>query len=225
MAQATDLLDNTYTSTYTSFAGTDIQAVLDGRPIGNLMGISYSVTREKAPIYTMGSVDPRGYSRGKRGIAGSLVFTIFDRSALSNLTDKNQPRHAKYFAKFTDVASPGEFSASRGSDIAREDAAGLLEAAGGQIGPQGTLFHKDLRNVNYVDQMPPFDIVLSGENELGTRMFMQILGVELLNQGSGVSVDDIVIESQMTFVARSIIDWKTLENARGTNTAQNVPTT
>jgi hypothetical protein len=173
----------------------------------------------------MGSVDPRGYSRGKRGIAGSLVFTIFDRSALSNLTDKNQPRHAKYFAKFTDVASPGEFSASRGSDIAREDAAGLLEAAGGQIGPQGTLFHKDLRNVNYVDQMPPFDIVLSGENELGTRMFMQILGVELLNQGSGVSVDDIVIESQMTFVARSIIDWKTLENARGTNTAQNVPTT
>jgi hypothetical protein len=179
------------------------------------MGISYSVTREKAPIYTMGSVDPRGYSRGKRGIAGSLVFTIFDRSALSNLTDKDQPRHAKYFAKFTDVASPGDFAASGGSEVPRNDAAGIIDAAGGTVGPNGQLFHRDLRNVNYVDQMPPFDIVLSAENELGTRMFMQILGVELLNQGSGVSVDDIVIESQMTFVSRSIIDWKPIENARG----------
>jgi len=153
--------------------------------------------------YTMGSVDPRGYSRGKRGIAGSLVFTIFDRSALSNLTDKDQPKHARYFAKFTDVASPGEFAAigrsspESTSGINRADAAALLGAAQGSVGQEGTLFHSDLRNVNYVDQMPPFDIVLSGENELGTRMFMQILGVELLNQGSGVSVDDIVIESQM----------------------------
>jgi len=217
MANATDLLDNTYTTTYTSFAGTDIQAVLDGRPIGNLMGISYSVTREKAPIYTMGSVDPRGYSRGKRGIAGSLVFTIFDRSALSALTDKDQPRHARYFAKFTDVANPGDFAASGGTGMGRENTADMVEAAQGSLDAQGALFYSDLRNVNYVDQMPPFDIVLSAENELGTRMFMQILGVELLNQGSGVSVDDIVIESQMTFVARSIIDWKYLDNARGTS--------
>ena len=50
----TDLSNNTYTSTYTSFAGVDIQAVLDGRLIGNLMGISFSVTREVAPLYTLG---------------------------------------------------------------------------------------------------------------------------------------------------------------------------
>ena len=64
MANATNLLNNSYTATYTSFSGCDIQAVLDGTIIGNLMGISYSITREKAPLYTMGSKDPRGYSRG-----------------------------------------------------------------------------------------------------------------------------------------------------------------
>ncbi len=35
--------------------------------------INYSVTREKAPIYTMGSADCRSYSRNKRGIAGGLI--------------------------------------------------------------------------------------------------------------------------------------------------------
>ena len=33
--------------------------------------INYSVTREKAPIYAMGSADCRSYSRNKRGIAGA----------------------------------------------------------------------------------------------------------------------------------------------------------
>ena len=47
--------------------------------------ISYSITREKAPIYTMGSPDVRAYSRNKRGIAGSLIWVNFDRHALLNL--------------------------------------------------------------------------------------------------------------------------------------------
>jgi hypothetical protein len=47
--------------------------------------VSYNVTREKAPLYTMGSPDPRAFSRNKRGIAGSLVWVNFDRHALLNL--------------------------------------------------------------------------------------------------------------------------------------------
>jgi hypothetical protein len=47
-----------------------------------MQAISYSITREKAPIYTMGSADVRAYSRNKRGIAGSLIWINFDRHAL-----------------------------------------------------------------------------------------------------------------------------------------------
>lgn len=40
--------------TYNSQAGTDILATIDGILIGNLNGISFSTTREKAPVYVMG---------------------------------------------------------------------------------------------------------------------------------------------------------------------------
>ena len=54
---------NTFTKSYTSFSGVDITAVFDSVPIGNLQGISYSITREKSPIYSLGNADPRSFSR------------------------------------------------------------------------------------------------------------------------------------------------------------------
>jgi len=37
---------------------------------------------------------------------------------------------------------------------------------------------------------------------------MSLLGVEFINEGSGISIDDIVTETQMTFVARAILGWR-----------------
>ena len=59
---------------YNSFSGVDIKAVFGSQILGELQAISYSISREKAPLYTMGSADCRSYSRGKRGIAGTLIF-------------------------------------------------------------------------------------------------------------------------------------------------------
>src|SRR5271157_5677586 len=73
------------TRSYNSFSGSDIRAQIGPFPFAEIQAISYSVTREKAPIYTMGSPDPRSFSRNKRGIAGSLVWINFDRHALLNL--------------------------------------------------------------------------------------------------------------------------------------------
>lgn len=82
-----------YTKTYTTFGGCDIVAAFNGKIIGELQGITYSITREKAPVYTMGSAEPRSFSRGKRGIAGTLVFTVFNRDALlAELTDDDNDK-------------------------------------------------------------------------------------------------------------------------------------
>ena len=87
--------------TYHSFSGVDIRAVFGEKIIGELQAVSYMVTREKAPVYTMGSPDPRAFNRGKRGIAGSLIFIVFDRAALLEtmgtesrkyLADKDEPK-------------------------------------------------------------------------------------------------------------------------------------
>ena len=37
---------------------------------------------------------------------------------------------------------------------------------------------------------------------------MKIFGVEILNEGSGVSIDDAVTEMQATFVARFVEPWR-----------------
>ena len=58
------------------------------------------MTREKAPIFTMGSADPRSYSRNKRGIAGSLIWINFDRHALLDLFAKAQGR---FLANIDDI--------------------------------------------------------------------------------------------------------------------------
>jgi len=180
-----------YTRSYNSFSGVDIKATFGGKVIGELQGVSYSVTREKAPIYTMGSADPRSFSRGKRGIAGTVIFTIFDRSALIAVFQEKGDTSSLFFAHDTDVARRSAEEGARGTQV------------------QESVFTDNVWvPAWYPDQLPPFDIVLTAANEYGQVATMSINAVEILNEGSGVSVDDIVTEQQMTFVAREIVPWK-----------------
>ena len=73
---------------YNSFSGSDIRAYIGPQPFAEIQAVSYSVSREKAPIYTMGSPDPRSFSRNKRGIAGSLIWVNFDRHGLLDVFRK-----------------------------------------------------------------------------------------------------------------------------------------
>lgn len=45
---------------------------------------------------------------------------------------------------------------------------------------------------------------MSAVNEQGAMAAFKIFGVEILNEGSGVSIDDTVTESSATFVARAV---------------------
>ena len=182
--------------TYNTSSGCDIVATIDGILIGNLNGISFSTTREKAPVYTMGSVDAVSFGRGKRGHAGSLIFTNFDRHALYDIMEYNGDQGApaeryKYWKKLTDIPAGGRSKMLGAGDFGDLNELGL-----------------ELKAPNYSDQIPPFTITLTSMNEYGSISSMHILGVELINEGSGVSIDDIVTETQMTFVARAILGWR-----------------
>ena len=61
-------LTDTFRQTYNVHSGTDMVPTINGIVIGNLNGISFSTTREKSPVYTMGNVDPVAFGRGKRGL-------------------------------------------------------------------------------------------------------------------------------------------------------------
>jgi hypothetical protein len=65
--------------------GSDIRCQIGSYSFAEVQAVSYSVTREKAPIYTLGTADPRSFSRTQRGIAGSLIWVNFDRHALLDI--------------------------------------------------------------------------------------------------------------------------------------------
>jgi len=206
-----------YTYTYSSLSGVDIKAVFSGITFGNLQAISYSITREKAPIYTMGSPEPRGFSRGKRGIAGSMIFIMFDSHALLTAMRDNKRSH---FVSDNDEIRPGvrtKFSETSRPAITKEITENLEEAA--------TSLETGWSKVPawYVDQIPAFNIVLVGVDEMGHASAMQILGVEVLNEGYGISIDDIVSEQQMTFVARAIDPWQRVNTPDAWKSKTNSP--
>jgi len=185
--------------TYNSFSGVDMVVTFGGKILGELQGISYTIQREKAPIYTMGEADPRSYSRGKRGIAGSMVFVVFDRSALLEAM-----RDRPYIAN--------RYSIPEGFIIADVNV-GTIEIDSGIIGPavgaasptvSRIALDKVLAAPNYLDQVLPFDVVITASNEYGAVARMMIHGVEVLNVGSSMSINDITTDEACTYIATSI---------------------
>lgn len=177
-----------FTETYTTFSGADIVCTFNNTPIGELAGITWSITREKAPVYTMGSPNPRSFSRGKRGIAGSLIFTVFDRPALYSMIYNASPRKQVEYYTRTSNALPGFNQISH---------RGVTPAA-----DQST----DVRSYMpyYADQIPPFNVTITYANEYGQAAKRSVYGVEIINEGSGAQMDDIQMEETMTYVARDL---------------------
>lgn len=211
---------------YSSLSGIDIKAVIGGVAFANLQAISFSITREKAPWYSMGSPSPRGYARGKRGIAGSMVFIMIDEHTIlaginsvgktssknygkhSFVVDKNQRRPAQ---KFTDLS---QFQNTTKIELEKSATTIDVTAVDGF-----TLSTPSVTNLDqtwnrspawYVDQLPPFDVTLTGVNELGHAATMSVIGAEFMNEGYGISIDDIVSEQQVTYVAIDILHWRRL---------------
>jgi len=189
--------------TYNSFSGVDITPVFGSKSIGECQGMSYSVSREKAPLYTLGSPNPRAFARGKRGIAGGLVFIVFDRSALFDTLAEND----QYFYGNTWEA-PARVKGSAPSDPTKFDGkqdAAAFEAATGTA--KARIPTKKSLKAYYHDQIPPFDVLLFAATERGHGAIMEVFGIEIVNSGSGVSVDDINMDETCTYVAKNLSPW------------------
>lgn len=204
-----------YSKTYSSYSGVDIKVVVGGKEMGSMQAISYAIQREKAPIYVMGSVDPISFSRGKRGIAGTMISLMLDKHFLEHdgLSDVPKP----LLDKNEVFAKPGNaFGEATLQDVNNQtavDGASITETSGS--------FTNDYATANpfYVDQILPFDVSIVAVNEYGQKATMQLFGCEILNEGSGFSIDDIVVENQMTYVCRTILPWTSATSTGGYSTA------
>jgi hypothetical protein len=192
-----------FNKTYNSFSGVDMVVTFGGKIVGEVQGISYTIQREKAPVYTMGEADPRSFSRAKRGIAGSLVFVVFDRSALLEVM-----RDRPYIANRYSIPEGFEIADVNIDTI--EIVPGIIGPAVGASSPTVSRIALDkvLAAPNYLDQILPFDMVITASNEYGAVARMMIHGTEILNTGSSLSIDDITTDEACTFIATAVTPWK-----------------
>lgn len=84
--------------------------VSDGEAIelGELQTISYSIHRENSPVRTLGHVNPRGFVKGGRTIAGSMIFTVLNEYAFYRIKQFRDflKRKNGFFAPLADMLPP-----------------------------------------------------------------------------------------------------------------------
>jgi len=163
----------------------------------------------------MGSADPRAFSRGKRGIAGTLIFIVFDRHPLLSAFGAYQPeanQRLLFLSDIDDVRPEADVT----KDITSVGLANPEQASASVQTAESNITAVDSDQVVaapwFVDQIPPFDVTLAAANEYGSLAVMRIFGLELLNEGYGVSIDDMVSETQYTYVARTLVGWRPVGN-------------
>ena len=224
---------NSFTKTYTTFSGVDITALFDNMMVMTMQGIAISITREKVPIYVFGRSRPVSISRGKRGIAGTLQFVLFDRDALNTLmldADHQYYAHADEVNWLTNTFNPANYQldaiktyggGSLSSDLKTSTAPGVdannKQTGGWQSGTgSGTATQavgRSKRTIpQYMDQIWPFDVTLMAQNEYGLGAWSSVIGIEIINEGGGISMDDLTNEEQATYIAIHRQGWTSLES-------------
>ena len=78
-----------YAKTYTTFSGHDMVCIFEvpisgklkyiSKVVGSLQTVTYSIHDEKTPVRCLGDMNAKGYVYGKRTIAGTLIFTVFNK--------------------------------------------------------------------------------------------------------------------------------------------------
>lgn len=86
-----------YADTNTSFSGNDMAATIEmplpggsyiSQVVGSVQTITYSIHDEKWPVRSVGDMNPKGYVFGPRTIAGTIIFTVFDRHWAKKIMEK-----------------------------------------------------------------------------------------------------------------------------------------
>jgi hypothetical protein len=142
-----------------TYTGSDLRVFVDipgtpGKQLMELTTITVSVHREKAPVRACGYINPKGFARGRRTIAGTMVLTQF---------------YADVLYRFLDMK-----------------------------------WNKDLsKDAPYKkpDQLPPFNLTFLFCDEHGHVSYRQLLGVDCVTDGTVYSVQDMLTEQTVSFMA------------------------
>jgi len=195
-------LFNSQTGLSTVFSGADVAIIFGDEYIGECMSFTIGINREAGPLYVMGRKSPIAIPKGKRGIGGSFVLAQLGYDALLEYIDSVQkdPRKQEIWIRKDEVVLQMNGSTADRSRTPEISSAGGATTAGAAANiAQSDLWQS--AKPFYVDQIPPFNITVVGVNEQGEKMGFRVYGVTILNNGLGISIDELNIEQKYTFVA------------------------
>jgi hypothetical protein len=144
-----------------TYTGSDLRVFVNrsnnpggGKELIELTTITVSIHREKCPVRSCGHINPRGFSRGRRTIAGTLILTQFWMDVLY---------------RFLDIPWSKDISAD-------------------------SRYKKP-------DQLPPLDFTFLFGDEYGHASYRRLLGVELVTDGTVYSINDMLTEQTISYMA------------------------
>ena len=119
-----------------------------------LTTLTVSIHRSKAPVAAAGFINTKGFARGRRTVAGTMIFTKFTAEVLMRFL-------------------------------------------------QASIIADKSKDSHYMkcDQLPPFNLSILFTNEFGYASYQRLLGVEFVTDGSIYSVQDMLSEQTMSFMA------------------------
>jgi hypothetical protein len=195
-----------------SYSGADCKAIAyfdnnsnynDNNDVVHLEGlatISYSVYEAKSPVRRLGERSVAGYTKGIRTVAGSMIFLVIEDHPLAELIKKENK---------TEVYSSD--NDSKGVSYKVTD--GINRYLSTMLKPFNIgLFYKT--EVSFSDNSESYEystVYKTGFNEMA---HLVISGVEIISEGMVTSVNDMVTEVSMQFVAHDVFNIEKQESGK-----------
>lgn len=166
--------------------GSDIQVILEfpdikikGEPglihLASAISISYSVYRSKQNVYNIGQPLLAGLAIGKKYVAGSIITVSFAKDQISEFINK-------YMEDQEDIPKNSQL------DIKDRSYEG----------------YRDIHTVMR-DDLTSFNMIFMMEDEYyGIGRQIKVYDAQFINNGQVMSINDIVTENTLSFIARDI---------------------
>jgi hypothetical protein len=176
--------------------------------LGSLQTLSYQSYNSKEAVRSLGFKNVRGYARGSRTIAGTLMFNQLYTHVLDDVGNASIVDDARGILTY----SSGSVTYYRNTPVDPK----IQEAIGDNYNFETPSVRNRRHNFDFswdqntigrhlkASDLPPFDIIAIFVNEYGHVGKMIIYGVDLVTEGGVLSIEDIYTEVSMQYVARDI---------------------
>ena len=176
-------------------------------PLDSLATISYSIYEAKSPVRRLGERGVSGYTRGIRTIAGSMIFLVIEEHPLHRLVELQ--RKSKNWSK--DLNEKGHsfrtVQKGKGPEITNFVST-ILEPF--NIG----LFYKTEVAFNYESEASAREAIRSSgyirSGDSGAHLV--ISGIDIISEGMVTSVNDMVTEVTVQFVAQDVFNIEKVDH-------------